>query len=145
MSSTPWSIRRVAHILHALLLSFPIALFCGSLATDIAYLNTAEIQWTKFSSWLIVGALVFGGAVLALALLGCILDIGRATFRVSLFYLLIVAAMWGVGLVNAFQHSRDAWSSVGTAGLTMSIVSSLLALLAGWVLFSRPVQGEISR
>ena len=47
--------------LHRMLLAFPISLFTFALFTDIAYLKTAEVQWTNFSAWLITGALVFGG------------------------------------------------------------------------------------
>ena len=136
---------RIVHSVHALFLSFPIALFSAALVTDIAYLNTAHIQWTNFSSWLIAGALVFGGAVVACALLELILSIRRAPRRPYLVYLVIVVLMWIVGLVNAFQHSRDAWSSVGTAGIAMSIVTTLLALVAGWMLFSRPSTRETGR
>ncbi|MFN3537755.1 MAG: DUF2231 domain-containing protein, partial [Brevundimonas sp.] len=39
------------HPLHAILLAFPIALFSFAVATDIAYLNTAEMQWSNFSAW----------------------------------------------------------------------------------------------
>ena len=145
MVSAQRSLRLVFHNLHAMVLSFPIALFSAALATDISYLNTAEIQWTNFSSWLIAGALVFGGALIAFALLGWILNIRRPSGRVSLIYLLVVIIMWGIGLVNAFQHSRDAWSSVGSAGLAMSIVCTLMALIAGWMLFSRPTAWEIDR
>ena len=38
---------------------------------------------------------------------------------------------WVLGLVNAFKHSQDAWSSVGTAGVALSIVAALTALAAG--------------
>ena len=38
--------------LHGLLLAFPVALFTGTVATDITYLNTGEMQWTNFSAWL---------------------------------------------------------------------------------------------
>ena len=53
-----------------------------------------------------------------------------------MLYLILLAAMWIIGLVNAFQHSQDGWSSVGTAGLLLSILSTLLALAAGWVGYS---------
>ncbi|RYG87468.1 MAG: hypothetical protein EON59_07320 [Alphaproteobacteria bacterium] len=145
MPSAQSSFERTAHGVHALFLSFPIALFSAALATDISYVNTAQIQWTNFSSWLIAGALVFGGAVIAFALLQWILDIRRPFGRASLIYLLVVIVMWGVGLVNAFHHSRDAWSSVGTAGLAMSVVCTVLALIAGWILFSRPASWEFDR
>ena len=53
--------------LHAILLAFPVALYPAALVTDITYLNTAVIQWTNFSSWLIAGADLFAGIVLAWA------------------------------------------------------------------------------
>lgn len=131
MSTVSARQRAGLHPLHAILLAFPIALFSGALASDITYLNSAEMQWSNFSAWMITGALVFGGPVVLWALIGF--------FRkrsAGLFYLLAVAAMWVIGLVNAFQHSRDAWSSVGTAGLLMSLVCTLLALVAGWIGYS---------
>ena len=49
--------------IHAILLSFPIALFSTAAMADVTYLNTAEIQWTNFAQWAITGALVFGAPV----------------------------------------------------------------------------------
>lgn len=117
--------------LHAILLAFPIALFGAALVSDIAYLNSAEIQWSNFSAWLITGALVFG----ALVLLWALIDLLRR--RRGLIYAALLGLMCLVGLINAFQHSRDAWSSVGTTGLVLSILSALLALAAGWLGYSR--------
>lgn len=126
------------HPLHAILLGFPIALFSATIASDLAYLNTAEMQWSNFSAWLNAGGMVFGALVLLWAII--------ATFRASqrgraLIHLLLLAAMCVVGLFNAFHHSQDAWSSVGTTGLVLSIVTALLALAAGWVAFG----GRIAR
>lgn len=130
------------HAVHALLLSFPVALFPAALLTDIAYLRTAQIQWTNFSSWLIAGALVFGGLVLAWAALSLLFG-WRGPNRISrLIYLAVLAAMWILGLLNAFKHSQDAWSSVGAFGLTLSILCTVLALAAGVIAYSRPAPGE---
>ncbi len=120
---------------HRLLLSFPIALFTGALVTDITYLRTAEIQWTNFSAWLIVGALIFGGIAGAWAILDAV--IARSTTRLPrLIYLGLLAAAWLLGLMNAFKHSQDAWSSVGAFGLILSILCTLLILAAGFMAFS---------
>ncbi|MDR7157019.1 putative membrane protein [Sphingobium xenophagum] len=111
----------------AVLLSFPVALFTIALFTDITYLQTAEVQWTNFSSWLIVGALVFGGVAFAWSLILAI------RWRAARLYTLLLALAWTAGLVNAFQHSRDAWSSVGTTGLILLILSAALAIAASWL------------
>jgi len=133
------------HPLHAILLAFPIALFPAALATDVTYLNTAEIQWTNFSAWLNAGALLFGGPVLLWAIINSVRLRRSPVHRRALAYLMVVASMWILGLVNAFKHSGDGWSSVGTGGLVLSLLSALLALSAGWIAFStRGIERTVS-
>jgi uncharacterized membrane protein len=133
------------HPLHAILLGFPIALFSAALATDITYLRTAEIQWSNFSAWLIAGALVFGGLVGVWAIVDLLVARRREGGGRALAYVVALALMWILGLINAFQHSRDAWSSVGTTGLVLSILCAVLALAAGWIAYSGAVVREVAR
>ena len=121
--------------LHRLLLAFPISLFTFALFTDIAYLKTAEIQWTNFSAWLITGALVFGGIAGVFSIADFVLGARRGSRR-ALIHLVALALAWVLGLLNAFKHSQDAWSSVGAFGLTLSILCTLLVLVAGWIAYS---------
>lgn len=131
------------HPLHAILLGFPITLFSSALVTDIAYLRTAEIQWTNFSAWLITGALVFGGLVLAWALVSLVLGWRSEARRPRMVYAGVLAVMWLLGLVNAFKHSQDGWSSVQTFGLMLSILCTLLALVAGVLAFTARDDREV--
>ena len=133
------------HPIHAILLGFPIALFTTALITDIAYLRTAEIQWTNFSAWLISGALLFGGLVLAWALIALVIHLRAPNRPRRMLYPGLLAAMWILGLVNAFKHSQDAWSSVGAFGLILSILCTILALAAGAVAFSGFAAREVAR
>ncbi|WP_052194531.1 DUF2231 domain-containing protein [Aureimonas altamirensis] len=137
--------RSFSRAIHGILLSFPVALFATALAADIAYLNTAEIQWTNFASWAIAGALVFGGLVAAWALVDWLFKLRRADSGSRLLYFAVVALMWVLGLVNAFHHARDAWSSVGTVGVGLSAITTILALVAGWMFFSRTTRLEAAR
>ena len=131
------------HPIHAILLAFPLALFVSGLVTDVAYLNTAVIQWSNFSAWLITGALVFGGFALAWAIVMAIFP-RRTTRGRALAFLAAVAIMWIAGLINAFQHSHDGWPSVGALGLTLSIISSLFALIAAAIGYSsQPARGIV--
>lgn len=129
--------------LHAILLAFPMALFASALVTDVAYLQTAEVQWTNFSSWLIAGGLVFAGLVLVWALVSLALGFRSPDRLRHIIYAGLLAALVMFGLINAFQHSHDGWSSVGTVGLVLSILSAALALAAGVVahthLFSKGI------
>ena len=127
--------RRPLHPLHALLLAFPVALFACALLSDITYLESAEMQWSNFSAWLIVGGLVFGAPVLLWSAVSLFRRRHHAARNSALAYFLLLLVMWVAGLINAFQHSQDAWSSVGATGITLSIVSTLTALAAGWIAY----------
>lgn len=131
--------------LHAILLAFPVALFPAALLTDITYLRTEEMQWTNFSAWLIAGALVFNGLVLAWALVSLVLRFRTGEKLRRAIYAGLLAMLFLVGLINAFQHSRDAWSSVGGLGLTLSIFSTLLALAAAIVAHTHVFSREVAR
>ena len=116
----------------SLLLAFPVALFPAALVTDITYLNTAEIQWTNFSAWLLAGGTLFAG----LLLIGALVSLVRWRSGRATLYFLLVLALFAVGLINSFQHSGDGWASVGTFGLILSILGALLALAAGTIGYS---------
>lgn len=133
------------HPVHAILLGFPIALFSANLVTDITYLRTEEIQWTNFSAWLNAGGMVFAGLVLLWALGSLFLGLASADRLRRLIYAGVVGLMCIVGLINAFQHSRDGWSSVGTFGLLLSIVTVVLAFAAGLIAHTRLFSREVVR
>jgi uncharacterized membrane protein len=126
----------VVRPLHRIVLAFPISLFTFALFTDIAYLKTAEIQWTNFSAWLITGALVFGGIAGVFSIIDYVVGARRGRSRLSRIHLGALALAWVLGLVNAFKHSQDAWSSVGAFGLVLSLLCTLLVMIAGWIAYS---------
>lgn len=129
----PRTLRTGLHPVHAILLSFPVALFPAGLASDIAYLNSAEIQWSNLSQWAITGALIFGAVVAVWAAIDALRSRDRSLHRGPMLYFVLIAAMWVLGLINAFKHSQDAWSSVGTTGLLLSTLCTALALAAAWI------------
>ena len=135
MAETLARTRSFTNPIHAILLAFPVALYPAALLSDITYLNTAVIQWTNFSSWLIAGADVFAGLVLAWALVSQFL--GRTRQR-GWAYVTVVALMFIAGVLNAFQHARDGWHSVGTFGLVLSILCTILAFVAAFLAYGQP-------
>ncbi|MBX7487753.1 hypothetical protein K3177_04425 [Qipengyuania sp. GH25] len=134
MAETLARTRSFTNPIHAILLAFPVALYPAALLSDITYLNTAVIQWTNFSSWLIAGADVFAGLVLAWALVSQFL--GRTRQR-GWAYVIVVALMFIAGVLNAFQHARDGWHSVGTFGLVLSILCTILAFVSAFLAFGQ--------
>lgn len=115
--------------LHATLLAGTVPLFLGALLSDIAYTQPYQIQWANFASWLIAGALVFAGFAFLFALVN-LLRAERKAGQPTRYVLLLVAT-WVVGLVNAFQHAKDAYASMPT-GLVLSAIVLLLTLAATW-------------
>lgn len=124
------------HPLHAILLAFPFAFSFAAVASDITYLNSAVVQWSHFSAWLVAGTALFGGLVLVWAIIAFVFARRSANRGRALAYLVLITAMWVLGVVNSLHHARDAWGSVGTAGLVMSVVTAMLALIAAWIGYS---------
>ena len=117
-------------LLHTLLLAGSVPLFLGALLSDMAYHNSYQIQWSNFASWLLAGAELFAG----LALLGALIGLVRAPRKGGqpLTYFLLLLVTWVLGLVNAFQHAKDAWA-VMPAGLVLSVIVTILILVTAWI------------
>lgn len=125
--------------LHAILLAGVIPLFLGALLSDIAYFKTYQIQWANFASWLIAGGLLFSGLALLFALGGLITAKQKSG---ALMYFLMLLLTWALGLVNAFEHAKDAWA-VMPSGLILSVIMTVLACLTTWLRLSSPIlRGE---
>jgi uncharacterized membrane protein len=121
------------HPLHPMLVPFPIVCFVGTLATDLAYWRTADIMWANFSAWLLAAGLVFG-VLAALAGLTDFLGHRRVRAQAPAWpHMLGNLLVLGLSLVNAFVHSRDAWTSVVPTGLILSALVVLILLVTGWL------------
>jgi uncharacterized membrane protein len=101
-----------------------IAAFC----TDYTYYKTALWQWANFSAWLITAGLI----VTLVAVILLLIDFAtRRANRLNAGSFILVAAASLLSLVNAFVHSRDAWTSVVPQGILLSGVSTILLVIAG--------------
>lgn len=116
--------------LHALLLAGTVPLFLGALLSDIAYYNSFQIQWANFAAWLIAGGLLFAGLALLFAL-GNLIGAERKAGRPVLYFLLLLVT-WVLGLINAFEHAKDAWAVMPT-GLVLSAIVAVLAVITAWL------------
>jgi len=116
--------------LHAMLLAGTVPLFLGALLSDIAYYNSFQIQWANFAAWLIAGGLLFAGLALLFAL-GNLIGAQRKAGRPVLYFLLLLVT-WVIGLINAFEHAKDAWAVMPT-GLVLSAVVAVLAVITAWL------------
>nr|WP_206682995.1 DUF2231 domain-containing protein [Pseudomonas baltica] len=126
--------------MHAIFLAGTVPLFLGALLSDIAYYQSYQIQWSNFAAWLIAGGLVFCGLALVFALINLIRAEHKGGRAVLYFLLLLIT--WVLGLVNAFEHAKDAWAVMPT-GLVMSVVVTVLSLVAAWIGLSNLRSGGV--
>jgi len=121
------------HPIYAMLLPVPVICFIGALLTDLTYLNSGgNLIWLAFSSWLLLAGLAFG-AIAALVLL---IDFVRSPLvrnGTGWAHLLFFYAALLVELFSVFVHERDGWTAVAGLGLTLSIIGTLLVLIAAWL------------
>lgn len=132
-SPNPRSTARLSdHALHALIVPIPIACFVGTLVTDIVYWRTAAMQWANMSAWLLmVGLIVSIFAVIA-GLIDFFGDARVRRLRAGWVHVLGNVAVLVLSIFNALIHTRDAYTSVVPAGLTLSAIVVLILLVTGW-------------
>ena len=122
--------RAAIHPFHAAMLAGAAPLFAGALLADYAYSTSYQVQWSDFASWLLIGAMALATLALACAL------VERLRGGGGVFYLVVLAATWIVGVLDALHHARDAWAIMPAAPV-LSLVAAVLACIATWMRFSR--------
>jgi len=132
----------VVRPLHGILSAYPLAFFTGALATDIIYARTAEMQWANFSIWLITGGLLTAALAAVAGIVDALRHRGRRRARLPWWHGVATVAMLVCALINAFVHSRDAWTSVVPTGLVLSAIVSVLALVTSWTGLTLMTRGE---
>ncbi|THD61655.1 MAG: DUF2231 domain-containing protein [Phenylobacterium sp.] len=116
-----------------MLVPIPIVCFVLTLGSDLAYWKTAAMQWANMSAWLLtIGLVVALFAVVA----GLIDFLGERRIR-SLTAVYIHAGgnavALGLAILNAFVHTRDAYTSVVPLGLILSTLTVLILVVTGWM------------
>jgi uncharacterized membrane protein len=126
--SRPIGDSRARGLLHRGFIGAGGVLLIAALGTDYTYYVTAVWQWANFSAWLITAGLIVTFVAVILLLID--FATGRAgRLNTGSFILVTAAAL--LSLVNAFVHSRDAWTSVVPQGILLSAVSTILLCIAG--------------
>jgi uncharacterized membrane protein len=119
-------------LLHPSFIGAGATLLMAAMVSDIMYWDTSNWQWANSSAWLIVGGLIL--ALVATIVLIIDFLTGRAA-RINWIPFLLVALAALLSLLNVFIHSRDAWTSVVPQGISISMIVTILLLMAafnGW-------------
>lgn len=134
MTTTQYTAATIGrHPIYAMLAPFPIVCFTLTLFTDIAYWQTSELMWQRFSEWLllagvVVGVVAFLFGVLETLVRGVLVRQGRAWLH--LLGMLIILALAGV---NNLVHAADGWTGVVPYGLALSAATVLVILVTAGI------------
>jgi uncharacterized membrane protein len=110
---------------------FPIVLFLGALATDIAFAVDGSQGWAEASKWLL-GAGIVGALLAALAGFADFFGSSRIReLRDAWLHMFANLTAVVVELVNFMLRLGDD-SSAGSTGLALSVVAALILLFSGW-------------
>jgi uncharacterized membrane protein len=115
----------VANAIYGLLNPIPFGFFVAGLIFDIVYARSGEILWMKGAAWLIVMGLVFAVIPRLVNLVQVWITSRRSALggdRLDFWLNLLAIA---IAIVNAFVHSRDAYSVI-PAGVWLSACTVLL-------------------
>ena len=115
-------------LLHPGLVASGATLLIAAFFSDLLYWRTLLYQWNNLSQWLLAGGLVLA----LLAAIAFLIDLLRGEVRQVAWLRLAGIAVAGLlGLLNAFVHSRDAYTAVVPQGIALSAVVAVLLLLIG--------------
>jgi len=125
-------------LMHPGLVAAGSTLLIATFASDFLYWQTLLFQWNNVSEWLLATGLILA----ALAAIAFVIDLVlKRVERIARlrFAGLTVAAL--LGLLNAFVHSRDAYTAVVPEGIILSAIVAIILLVVGvsggWSLASR--------
>jgi uncharacterized membrane protein len=126
------------YLVHPPLIGIGSALLIAVFFTDELYRRSTLFQWNNFSMWLLLGGLIIA-LLAAIALLVDRLRGALGAISWLRFGGFAIAVL--LSILNAFIHTRDAYTAVWPEGWTISlIVAALLLVLAfspgGWNLRS---------
>ena len=120
------------HSIHALLAPITFVCFLGTLVTDIVYWRTADMQWANFSAWMLTVGLIVAVFVVIFGLVDFALDRHVRALAGTWIHGLGTGAALVLAIINAFVHTRDAYTSVVPEGLILSVLVVLILVMVGW-------------
>lgn len=121
------------HAVHPMLITFPIAFFAGTAATDLAYLWFQDPFWARMSFWLLAGGLFMGAlaALVGISDFTLVSDIRR--HLTSWNHFVAAIAMMASALVNFLQRLDAPLEAIWPWGIMMSLLTVAMLSVAGWL------------
>lgn len=123
----------MGHPLHPALIHFPIAALIMLLASDLAYLFTADPFWARASFWLAAVGVLFGG-ISGLAGSVDLFTVARIRKLVTAWaHGLLAVMLLSLAAFNFLVRWHDAAANIWPWGLYMSALTVLLIKVTGFL------------
>jgi uncharacterized membrane protein len=133
-TDNPRSTARIGgHPIHPMLVPVPITCFIGTLVTDVVYAITADMLWADISAWLLTVGLVVSIFVVIAGFADFLGDRRVRALRAAWIHGIGNALALVLAIINAFVHSRDAYTSVVPSGLILSALVVLILAVTAWM------------
>jgi uncharacterized membrane protein len=118
----------------ALLTSFSVVCFIGTLASDLVYVRSTQMMWTNFSAWLLTVGVVVGWLALIAGIIEYFAERHSPRYEPpAVAYVIGAVIALVLATINMFIHTHDAWTSVMPWGLVFSIAVVVVLLVTGWL------------
>lgn len=115
-----------------MLVPIPIVCFVGTFFGDLVYWRTANMMWANFSAWMLTVGLFVSIFVVIAGVTDFFGDRRVRALRSAWVHGIGNGVVLVLSILNAFVHSRDAYTSVVPLGLTLSTLVVLILLVTGW-------------
>jgi uncharacterized membrane protein len=115
-------------LIHPPLIGVGSALLIAVFLTDHLYRRSLLFQWNNFSMWLLLGGLL----VALLAAIALVVDALRGALgAISRIRFAGFAVAVLLSILNAFVHTRDAYTAVVPLGWTISLIVAAILVVLG--------------
>lgn len=132
LEDTESKIAIAGHPLHAMLVTFPIALSFSTLGGDLLYLWTGDSFWTRVSGYAAFGAFVMGVLAGLTGTAELLLVRGIRNRSASWTHFILAVMLLSLLGANWIIRIGNAESAVLPVGLGLSLVAAGMTALTGW-------------
>ena len=122
------------HPIHAMLVTFPIALLTLVLPSDLAWALTQDAFWARMSLWLVGAGAIMGLFAAIIGTIELLLipavrrhGMGWSHFVSAMALISVAFSNWYLRLVEGVDEWILPW------GLALSALGALLVMMAGWL------------
>jgi uncharacterized membrane protein len=125
-------------LLHPGLIAASATLLIATFVSDFLYWQTLLFQWDNVSEWLLAAGLILAGLGAIAFALDLVL---RRVWKIAWLRFAGLALAALLSILNAFVHSRDAYTAVVPEGIILSAVVTVILIVVGisggWSLAAR--------